>query len=434
MVNSEGKVVHVNEKFMDKYKTQGYSEQAKTSSSSGSSSAIKDRLNSIRGGNSNYNSGSSDIMQMIRDMADSYYGKAENALRQRTAGVIGDYTTQLKGVEDNYVPIYQNADRNAYQTNENTKAAMARAGLLNTGVGKGYDQQNAFKANMARQDIDLQKQDEYDTINTNINNTKRDLEYGLQNLLLEKANFINSQSLQEARDVRTIENENYWKERQMGLAESQFDFQKDSFNKQFSLEERKQIFAENSWNKSFELDNKKFKEMQKQFSETFGLQKEQFAQSKYEFDNKLKEEVRQFDKQFGFNAKVHADNMKMQEKQLSASIANSQRDYNMALKRLYQEQTEYNDSLKRYASEKMVDESNRVDEAISYAILNMDSKTATQYIKGLLKTSQLSQTMQAEKLKMINNALSDTTQDNGDSGFGGYDITGAGSNASFQYK
>lgn len=391
-VTSEGK--HLNPKFYDEYGNR----TKKTTSTSGSSS--NSTSNSYKTNN--------DIYDLINRTADSQYGQAENALRQRVAGILSQYSNQMKGVEGQYNPIYQKADLNTYQQNEATKAAMAKAGLLNTGIGQGYNQQNAFKANMARQDIDLQKQGQYDTINNSINDTKRDMEYDLNNLALEKSKFINSNMLQEAKDLRAIERDDYWKNRQMELSEAQFDFQKDSFDKQYSLEERKQIFAEDSWLKTYEMDEKKFTEMQDQFAKTYGLQNEQFAQSKYEFDAKLKQTNEQFDAQMGWSEQVHKDEMAMQTKQLNASIANSQRDYRMAMTRLQQETREYNDSLAQMADDKAVEESRRVDAAIAYGVLNgLDSN----YMLGVVNTSTLSRYMKSEKIKMFNNAFSNNGVD-----------------------
>ncbi len=342
------------------------------------------------------------IMDMIIAMANSTYDQQKLNLRKQIASVLSNYNAQLGRVEQDYMPTYQNIDQANYNQQEATKAAMAKAGLLGTGIGEGYNQQNAFKYAGMRQDVDLQKQGQYDAINKSIADVQRDMQYDLNNIDLEKINFINAQQLQEAKDLRSIELDNYWKNRQMNLQEAQFDFTKDSFERQFSLQDRQQIFAETSWEKTYQLDVDKFKAQQKQFAKSWGLENDKFARSKFEFDETLKQRNKEFDATMEWNEEQLKQEMKMNEKQLEASINNAMLDYRSSMARLEQEAFEYNRQLERAWAQDWLDESRRVDELIAYGLLN---DLGADYMRGAIKTSTLSPGMQVKKLEMLNNAF-----------------------------
>jgi hypothetical protein len=369
---------------------------------------------SSNGTNYNYgNSTQSNIQQMIQQLADSQYGQVENSLKKRVANILAQYSSQLGNVEKDYIDDYQNVDQNAYQANEATKVAMAKAGLLNTGIGEGYNQQNAFKYNMARQNVDLQKQGQYDTINNSINETNRNLAYDLDNVALEKANFINQNQLQEAKDLRTIARDDYWRSREADLAERQFDFQKDSFTQQMDFEKEK-------FDKTMDYNYNNMFEQKQQFLEQMGLQREQLTEQTRQFNEKLKQDAIQFDKNMGFNQDKLTADMEMAKAELQIRAATARMDAGIAQQKLQLEMQEYKDAMTMKLRELNIaqqsfftEENNRIDGMMFKYVGDTGglSKESAATLFAVINNSMLTPAMKYEKVKMLNTVLS-----NGQSG------------------
>lgn len=347
------------------------------------------------------------IIDMITKNANQQYNAQADNLRGRVANIIAQFTQQLGGVDAQYQQAYQQNEQSKYQSNEAMKEVLARAGLLGSGVQIGNLKQNEMNYNMSNQAIDLQKQAQKDKLGNQITNTQRDLEYELNKMVGNRDSYINEQTLGEMRRTDDIGRDEYWKQYEANLKRQEVINDMTKFDKMYSLQERQQLFAEESFIKQFDLDARKFNELQDQFAKTFGLEEQKFSRSAHEFNEQMKAENDRFDRQMGFNEQVHADNMKIERQKLNVSIANANRDYELAQKRLEQEMREYDDSLVNLATRNAVEESRRIDEAIIYAIERLSPVEAEKYINGLINTSQLSSSMKTEKFKMINNALED---------------------------
>jgi hypothetical protein len=355
--------------------------------------------------------GQSNIQQMIQQVADTQYGQVENGLKKRVANILAQYSGQLGNVEKDYIDEYQNVDRNAYQADEATKVAMAKAGLLNTGIGQGYDQQNDFKYNMARQGIDLQKQGQYDTINNSINETNRNLAYDLDNVALEKANFINQNQLQEAKDLRTIARDDYWKGREADLAEQQFDWQKDSFAQQMDFEKQK-FDATMDYN----YDNM-FQQTQ-QFNERMGLETQQLTEQQRQFNASLSQDAKQFDANMGFNQSKLVADMEMAKAELQVRAATARMDAGLAQQKMQLEMQEYKDAMAMKLRELGIaqqgfftEENNRIDGMMYQYVGNAGGlgKESAATLFAVVNNSMLTPAMKYEKVKMLNTVLTNGT-------------------------
>ena len=358
-----------------------------------------------------------DIINLITQNANLQYEAQANTLRNRVADIIAKYTGQLGQVDSQYQQMYQQNELSKYQTNERLKEILARAGLLGSGIEIGNIKQNEMNYNMARQNIDLQKQMTKDELMNQITGLERDLEYNLNQLANQRDAMINQAIIDEMHRADDVARDEYWRQyeanlrrAQLGLEQEQsreqLDWQKESFQQQ--LDWHKESF-QLRLDYDYEALNKEYEKFMKQYN--LELSKFEFEQKKW--TEQLAEQARQFDETLGWDKESFAIQMRYRNAELAQAwriaLMNNETKREEIRARLQIEREEFASEFEIALRElglkekqTWIDENNSLDAKIFKAL---EEGRDDEFIIALIDTSRLPFTAKEAKKRMIINSI-----------------------------
>lgn len=347
-----------------------------------------------------------DILNLITQNANLQYKAQANTLRNRVADIIAKYTGQLGQVDSQYQQMYQQNEQSKYQTNEKLKEVLARAGLLGSGIEIGNIKQNEMNYNMARQNIDLQKQMTKDELMNQITGTERDLEYNLNQLANQRDAMINQAMIDEMRRADDVARDEYWKQYEANLRRAQLGLEQEQSREQ--LEWQKESFQK-QLDYNYEALNQEYEKFMKEYN----LKQSEFEFQQKKWTEELAEQARQFDESLGWNKESFAIEMQYKNAELAqawriAQMNNAtERERIKANLQLEREQfaKEFELALKELGLKKeqgWIDENNSLDAKIFKAL---EEGRDDAFIISLIDTSRLPFTAKEAKKRMIINSI-----------------------------
>ena len=347
-----------------------------------------------------------DIINLITQNANLQYKAQANTLRNRVANIIAKYTGQLGQVDSQYQQMYQQNEQSKYQTNEKLKEVLARAGLLGSGIEIGNIKQNEMNYNIARQNIDLQKQMVKDELMNQITGTERDLEYNLNQLANQRDAMINQAIIDEMRRADDVARDEYWRQYEANLRRAQLGLEQEQLREQLDWQKE-------SFQKQLDYNYEALNQEYEKFIKEYNLKQSEFEFQQKKWTEELAEQARQFDETLGWDKESFAIEMRYKDAELAqawriAQMNNeTERERIRANLQLEREQfaKEFELALKELGLKKeqgWIDENNSLDAKIFKAL---EEGRDDAFIKALIDTSRLPFTAKEAKKKMIVNSI-----------------------------
>lgn len=347
-----------------------------------------------------------DIINLITQNANLQYEAQANTLRNRVADIIAKYTGQLGQVDSQYQQMYQQNELSKYQTNEKLKEILARAGLLGSGIEIGNIKQNEMNYNMARQNIDLQKQMTKDELMNQITGIERDLEYNLNQLANQRDAMINQAIIDEMRRADDVARDEYWRQYEANLRRAQLGLEQEQLREQLDWQKE-------SFQKQLDYNYEALNQEYEKFIKEYNLKQSEFEFQQKKWTEELAEQARQFDETLGWNRESFAIEMRYRNAELAqawriAQMNNeTERERIRANLQLEREQfaKEFELALKELGlkeKQSWMDENNSLDAKIFKAL---EEGRDDEFIIALIDTSRLPFTAKEAKKRMIINSI-----------------------------
>lgn len=359
-------------------------------------------------------------------------------LKAKVAQIIADQQLRQKQVQGDYAKQYTQNEADRYQSGQQTDSAMARRGLLNTGIDVANDQANQLRYDMGRQNIDIAKQNELDAIANEIGKAQTQQSYDENKILAQKNAYLAGQKAQTFKDyndymmkVYGMDLDTWYKQQQvrqgdtqleqgdrkLDIDQQQTDNQYEIDNKKIEQGNRDLNLKQDQINKNYEIDTKKLEQDNTHFYADLNQKASQFAEEMGFKKEELTEKIRQFNEQLGFDREKLKQETSVAYAQMSNSLKIANLDYDASMKKLEIEKTQmwndYNlaaDELDQNDKQIVMKESDRVDNLILDAFTkaagnkNLQKQLPT-VLEGIINSSSLDNLMKKEKLDMINNSI-----------------------------
>lgn len=193
------------------------------------------------------------------------YDAQADDLKNRVASIVAGLNTRVKAVPNTYNQTYQNNEQNTYNALQDAKNSLIQRGMGNSGVLDSAIERTNLLGAQAKQGIDMQRINDVNALNDQINTNQSTLNDSLSGIARDKGAFI-SEQIQNA--DKTYE-DNYRTDMQNYIANIQGESRIAQGDKQLT----QQMDIAKMGNAT---ENKKIDVQADQFGKTFGEQSRQF--------------------------------------------------------------------------------------------------------------------------------------------------------------
>jgi hypothetical protein len=285
-------------------------------------------------------------------------------LKSRVAQIVADQNLAKQQAQRNYQTQYSQNEGDRYNAQKATDQTMVRRGLNSSGIDEANDQATQLRYDMARQGIDIAKQNQMDTIQNEINKANTQESYDENKIMQQKAAYLSGQDAQAFKDyndyamkVYGTNADNFWKGVGANQANQGLLLQQQGQNQNYNLQtaqmqnQSNQFNATYNQNNQFHQDDVNQKQQQidnqvSQFNQTLKQNNDQFLKQFGLDENKFNESVRQYNTTMQFNEKQLAQEGQLAREQMANAVRTAGISASAAMANLNWEKEQFNAAAK----------------------------------------------------------------------------------------